>query len=184
MVMKDGEPSEVVNHYLKSTYDTTVKTVLKDRMDRTGNGSIKATGIHFGTQSNAIGGYWVTGENATIELDYECIDNQAYKNIEVALCVHKMDQSKFLYLGTKILKMNILEIHGSGTFACNIPKLPVEPGRYVVHTEFKQNGIIVDYVDSAAMIEVMDGDFYGTGVIWPYGGFLCDYAWTHRPAQH
>ena len=28
-------------------------------------------------------------------------------------------------------------------------------------------------------VDVADGDYYGTGVVWPYSGFLCDYSWSH-----
>ena len=103
-----------------------------------------------------------------------------YHNIEVALGLFRPDQTPLLYLGTKVLRMEIARIQGSGAFICRIPRLPLEPGRYTLTTEINQNGIIVDRVETAASIEVTEGDYYGTGVIWPFGGILCDYEWSHK----
>jgi lipopolysaccharide transport system ATP-binding protein len=138
------------------------------------------TDIRFGTADDPEKGFWITGRDALVQLRYQCNLNETYYNIEIALGVRKQDQTPLLYLGTKVVKQDLYSVFGIGSSFCHIKRLPLEPGRYSIITEIKQNGIIVDYVQAAASLDVMEGDYYGTGVIWPYGGFLCDYSWFHQ----
>ncbi len=92
--------------------------------------------------------------------------------------IRRLDRTPLLYLGTKVTKENPSSIASTGHSICTIERLPLEPGRYLVSTEIKLNGVIVDKTE-ATWVDVVEGDFYGTGVIWPYGGFLCDYSWSH-----
>jgi len=177
----DDQASMVVHEYLARLEKESSSIPLRDRKDRSGDGTIRAVGIHLGTQSDLKSGHLITGEDATICIDYECMEGRTLKNIEIALGIHKLDQAPLLYLGTKVLREDVEHLHVSGRSVCTIKRLPLEPGRYSLVTEIKWNGIIVDCVQAAAPIEVYEGDFYGTGVLWPYGGFLCDYCWTHFP---
>jgi lipopolysaccharide transport system ATP-binding protein len=178
-IKRDGISQDVVQDY-SGEYEAMASTVpLGERRDRRGNGSIRMVGIRFGTEDNPESGFWATGKDAFIQLSYQCIPDQRYLNIEIALGVRKQDQTPLLYLGTKVVKQDLDLAYGLGSSLCQIKRLPLESGRYSIVTEIKQNGIIVDYVQAAATVDVMEGDYYGTGVIWPYGGFLCDYSWAH-----
>jgi hypothetical protein len=123
-------------------------------------------------------GYWITGNRCVVELDFACKGFGSYRNVEVAVGICRLDESRVLYLGTKVKRQDFDVVSGVGTFRCTVPTLPLEPGQYFLITEVKQNGIIVDHVRRAAKLRVAEGDYYGTGVIWPYGGFLCDYDWS------
>lgn len=178
-IKRDGASQDVVQDY-SGEYEAMTSTVpLGERRDRRGDGSIRMMDIRFGTSDNPESGFWATGKNALIHLNYQCIPDQRYRNIEIAIGVRKQDQTRMLYLGTKVVKQDLDFVCGLGSSICQIKRLPLEPGRYSIITEIKQNGIIVDFVQGAATIDVMEGDYYGTGVIWPYGGFLCDYSWSH-----
>jgi hypothetical protein len=122
----------------------------------------------------------MTGEDAVVALTYECNDDHVHRNVEVAVGVRRLDQTPLFYLGTKVVKQDVASVSGSGQFVCRIDRLPLEPGHYTVNVEIKCSGVIVDHVESAAEVHVAEGDYYGTGVLWPYGGVLCDYAWSHR----
>jgi len=175
----DGASQDVVQSYIDE-YEATSSTIpLNKRRDRRGNGSIKMVDIRFGSADDPESGFWITGKDGLIQLRYECNSNQTYFNIEIAIGVRKQDQTPMLYIGTKVVKQDLYSVFGIGSSHCQIKRLPLEPGRYSITTEIKQNGIIVDYVQAATTVDVMEGDYYGTGVIWPYGGFLCDYSWVH-----
>jgi lipopolysaccharide transport system ATP-binding protein len=178
--LEDGNSKSVINRYLESNYSSSVPKSLHDRSDRGGDGSIRVVEIRLGTRNNPICGFWVTGEDAIVDLACQCSGDRTYPNIEVALGIFRTDQSPLLYLGTKVVRREPESLRGSGVFQCHISRLPLEPGRYAMTTEIKQNGVIVDLIDTATWIEVAEGDYYGTGVIWPFGGFLCDYTWSLR----
>lgn len=178
-IKSDGASQDVVQNYI-GEYEATSSTVpLRERRDRRGNGSIEMVDIRFGTADDRESGFWITGKDAFIQLNYQCNADQTYHNIEIALGVTKQDQTRLIYLGTKVVKQDLYSVYGLGSSLCQIKRLPVEAGRYSIITEIKQNGIIADFVRAAATVDVMEGDYYGTGVIQPYGGFLCDYSWSH-----
>jgi lipopolysaccharide transport system ATP-binding protein len=178
-IVRNGRSQDVVQDYLAGFQAASSRVILRQRQDRQGDGLIRLTDLSFGTVRNPTGGFWGTGEDCYAKVTYECFGNQIYRNIELALGIRKLDQTPLVYLGTKVVHEDADFVQGEGFSVCSIKKLPLEPGRYSVNAEIKQNGIIVDYVQSAATLEIADGDYYGTGVIWPYGGLLCDYSWTH-----
>jgi len=181
-VIRDDASLQVVQEY-SSHIQNKASVALKDRIDRSGEGSIRIVQIRLGTLRDPSLGYWITGEYVVAELEYECRGSRTYTNIEVVLAIRTMDESPLLYLGTKVVRNDIESINGSGIFRCEVPRLPLEPGRYLLATEVKQNGILADKVEAAAVFDVAEGDYYGTGVLWPYGGYLCNYRWSHTSSE-
>ena len=175
----DGDAQNVVESYAGEYEAISSRVPLEERRDRRGNGSIRTVDIRFGTLNDPECGFWITGKDVFIQLSYQGNLNQTYRNIEIALAVLKRDRTPLLYLGTKVVKQDLDSLYCAGSSLCHVKRLPLEPGRYSVNTEIKLNGIIVDYVQAASTVDVMEGDYYGTGVIWHFGGFLCDYSWSH-----
>ena len=176
----EGSADHVVQEYLAGMQES-AETPLQGRSDRAGDGSIRIAGIRVGTRRRPELGQWITGEDCVLELDFTCEDGRACRNVEAAVGILRRDASEVLYMGSKVTRQSFDDLRGAGTFVCTVPRLPLEPGRYLVNAEVKHNGVIADHVARASALIVAEGDYYGTGVIWPYGGFLCDYSWTSRP---
>jgi lipopolysaccharide transport system ATP-binding protein len=121
----------------------------------------------------------MSGEDCNIEVTYENKGCGICHNIEIALGIRKSDDTPLLYLGTKIVQKDVEAISGVVKSICKIKRLPLEPGSYLINAEVKRSGVIADHIKCASMITVEGGDFYGTGMMWKYGGFLCDYDWSH-----
>jgi lipopolysaccharide transport system ATP-binding protein len=173
----DNSADQVVRQYLAGMQKL-AEISLDHRVDRSGDGSIKITGIRIGTVEERGLGKWVTGKDCMLELDFICYPDRIFHNVEIAVGIRRQDESKILYLGSKVTHQDFETLSGSGTILCVVPRLPLEPAQLFFNTEINCNGIIVDYVNRAATLEVAEGDFYGTGVLWPSGGFLCDYDWS------
>ncbi len=182
-IESSGPSQDVVREYLSSYERISAETELADRADRAGNGSIRAVGLMLGTEQDPQLGSWVCGENAVLALHYRSTRKEDLRSVEIALGIHRMDDSKHLVLSTKVLGQDIERLDSSGHSVCTVFRLPIEPGRYLINTEINQNGMLADQVKGAALVDVLPGDYYGTGRIWPYGGFLCDYAWRHEPSS-
>jgi lipopolysaccharide transport system ATP-binding protein len=50
-----------------------------------------------------------------------------------------------------------------------VDELPLSLGSYYLGPFIEVNGIIQDWLDSAALLHVEDGNFYGTGKDYPAG---------------
>lgn len=170
-----------VRKYVSAAHDTSATVDLSMRDDRSGDGAIRITKAQIGLDDDPGVGYWVTGEDAIVQLDYVCRDGGPYRNVEVAIGLRTLDQIPLLYLGTKVVRYSIDELSGTGHFVCRIPRLPLEANQYSITVEVMHSSVIADLVVSALSCTVAEGDFYGTGVIWGYGNFLCDYSWSHHP---
>jgi lipopolysaccharide transport system ATP-binding protein len=59
-------------------------------------------------------------------------------------------------------------------------KASLMPGRYTINTHCTVNGSLADWVIDAATIDVLDGDFYGTGRLPPhgYGSVVVPHRWS------
>lgn len=180
-LVEDGVSKDVILNYIsKNENISTVK--IAERKDRSGDGSMIMTGLKVGLINKVDGNLWICGEDSYLDLEYQTAKSATLKNIEIAFTLRKPDNTPLMYFGTKITHQDIDKLKNKGRSRCVIPKLPVEPGRYILTVELKQNGVIADLIHRAMEVEIHDGDFYGTGTYWPYGGFLCDYSWQHLNA--
>jgi len=178
-LIRNGGSAEIVRGYLEDLQGLASQSDVRGRQDRQGSGSIRVVDLRFATAANPDGGAWATGQDSFVDVEYECSASGTLRNVEIAVGIRTMDQARLLYLGSKVVHQDLASVNGSGLSRCTVMRLPLEPGRYSVNVELKQNGIIVDYVEAAASVDVVEGDYYGTGRIWPYGGVLCDYSWSH-----
>jgi len=179
-IVSEGKSNDIVQLYIDTNQTKSLSTDLIFRKDRSGDGTLKIRKIIIGLANNKNCGYWKTGDDCSLTLFYTCKKNLLFKNIEIAIGIRRMDQTRLLYLGTKVTKQNLEYLNCSSSSECIIKKLPLEPGKYSLSVEVKVNGIIVDYVNNAISVNVEFGDFFGTGIIWPYGCFLCEYSWSHE----
>lgn len=62
---------------------------------------------------------------------------------------------------------------------CDVARLPLAPGRYVLNVAVGCQAELIDRVEGAAEIEVLAGDFFGSGVAdsLGWGQFLVEHRW-------
>lgn len=63
-------------------------------------------------------------------------------------------------------------------FVCELPSLPLVHGEYKMHVGLEVGSGVVDWVEDAGRLTVVDVDFYGTGVLPTRGVFLLNNRWT------
>jgi lipopolysaccharide transport system ATP-binding protein len=85
-----------------------------------------------------------------------------------------------LYLSTEIAGETIEDVPRSGTLVCGFDRVSLLPGRYSVNVYCTVNGILADWVVDAAVIDVAEGDYYGTGRLPPpgYGSVVVPQRWS------
>lgn len=69
----------------------------------------------------------------------------------------------------------------SGRLICSLPRLPLIPGNYRITTEIRVGGEVADYIEGASILEVVSGDFFGTGRFSDHSPVLFDQKWVLRP---
>jgi hypothetical protein len=82
---------------------------------------------------------------------------------------------------TRQVSKEALPLPPAGTLRCVIPRLPLSQSEYLLSLFLEVNGEVEDYLFNAVTCSVVDGDFFGTGVLYPQGwrgkGLLVPHDW-------
>ena len=54
-------------------------------------------------------------------------------------------------------------VEGKGKFVCKINNIPLVPGTYFINARIINGGEVLDYMQNIIPIDVLDGNFFGTG---------------------
>jgi lipopolysaccharide transport system ATP-binding protein len=178
-VHKYGLVEETIALYAASLRNLTA-IPLRERKDRGGNGKLRFLALrcvdHKGREVPGLR----TGEDAHIEVSFrKNLADQDMSEVTLSLAfVSRHGQPLILcrndYTGDEFGTMP-----QNGSAICMIPNFPLMPGVYEVNLYAERKGEVLDWVQSAVQIEVLEGDFFGTGRLPPrsYGTVLVKHRW-------
>lgn len=188
MVLKDGgidfrkgNTQDAIQHYLADAGQH-ADSSLKNRRNRSGEGNIRLTDFTIigndGQQLQTL----VSGQSVRFRIQYECIDNPDPKNVMTALSITRSDGFLVTVLNNELSSGNFESIKQKGVFYCELKKLPLMSGTYLVNLMVRQNNIIQDWLQEAQSFSVENGDFYGTGrvVEATHNSILFEHQWTQE----
>jgi lipopolysaccharide transport system ATP-binding protein len=102
------------------------------------------------------------------------------ENCTFALSFNTPEGENKILLSSELLNKSFTFIKGHNIIKCEIAKNPLQAGRYAVNMFLKDASDIIDWTQEAFAIEVVEGDFYGTGRMISNGNssVLIDQKWT------
>jgi lipopolysaccharide transport system ATP-binding protein len=156
---------------------------LRHRTDRLGNGRIRFTefwleGADGSRMSNVI-----VGQDVRFCLAY--MTRERLRNLYVGFNLYKD-------LGNVLVNCNNSDVGhkldvgpGEGVIVCTVKRFPVRAGRYLGSVYSAADGVPTDWVQGAYSVDVVDGDFYGTGKLSPVmgGSMLILHDWETRCSE-
>jgi lipopolysaccharide transport system ATP-binding protein len=154
------------------------RTALSERVDREGAGTIKANRFSFQDARGQVIEQAVCGEELRILIG--CDSTRPDLRVELlALSCWSADGAKLFHIDTAQRGADTGATGQSRDFVCRIPQLPLAPGLYHWNVLVSAEGRIEDHVFSAAVMEVLPGDFYRVGrTTSPAGGaVLVNHDW-------
>jgi len=157
-----GETKEVVAKYLNNRTDL-LKTPLKDRKDRRGNGLVKFTDFHIeDEQGNILEDQNIkSGSNITFVLGYECDDVSKVSNIDVGISLHTHDSLTLSVLYSSYLGKIFQNISPTGEFRFTLKELMLIEGDYRVGARIIVNGAESDWPQNGiGLFKVNQNNFY------------------------
>jgi lipopolysaccharide transport system ATP-binding protein len=172
-LVADGPVDEVLRRY-SATMRTSAATPLADRLDRQGSGRFRFMSVDVGGPAGPV----VTGDPATFELGYRA--EAPCPGLEVGIAVYGPLGEALFHCHTRFRGSELSVEAGGGTISCTIPQLPLLPGTYSFNLFSSARGEILDWIREAAVLEVGEGDYYGTGRLPEdaHGRFLVHHEWT------
>jgi lipopolysaccharide transport system ATP-binding protein len=175
-----GEAAKVVETYAGMTSDM-LSIPINERTDRQGKGDIIATGIDLLDASGRPMTSAICGRDTIFRWHYRCAAETVFRKCRVGLSVHNKSGEPFFLMSTELVDSTPLELRGEGFIDFVLPELPLSGGLYHIMSFVESDRDIQDWVQNAALLPVVDGDFYGTGKTYPSGWqgkcVLVKYSW-------
>ncbi|MCX8125312.1 MAG: ABC transporter ATP-binding protein, partial [Spirochaetes bacterium] len=178
-----GAIKNVIRKYI-SRVQIEAKTGLAERQDRRGSQWLifDRIGI-YDSEGNELQQV-MSGQNICIRLYYKSKQEKRDASVLVAFNIRNSQGYLLANLNSEDTGQGNLEIYHNGYFECRWPKFNLRSGSYECTLFCSVNGEIVDWVQSAFVINVADGNYYKTGKIIErsQGEVLIDHSWTYGRA--
>jgi lipopolysaccharide transport system ATP-binding protein len=172
-----GDTSIVVQEYLRDMSRVTAMP-LEERTDRTGSGDVRFLSVSLEGHHGSVVSAFRCGDAAILHLAIENRTKDELRNFHISLGIDNEMGQRVALLDTMLVGAEILGLpRGQGRVSVVIPKMALIPGRYRLTLYSTVNGVIADWIKSAAVFDVEAGDYYGTGQLLPqgHGLFLLDH---------
>lgn len=171
----DGGAEEAI-HSFQITQDNIQIGALKIRKDRRGNGSFNFTRLDIDAPSGRI----LSGKPLRIEIEVTSL-NGLIKQPDLAVIFRDVYGSVIFtcFTGHQGTVFNIAASRLN--VECEIPLLPLIPGKYRIDLWGSMLGQEADYICDAGYFVVDEVDYWGTGrmpALKKHGAFIVSHCWT------
>ncbi|MFC1838334.1 ABC transporter ATP-binding protein [Thermodesulfobacteriota bacterium] len=166
-----GDQKKAISYYLEG-FSKTISP-LKERKDRIGSGTIRVTGLEVkdmkGNSLNSV----AAGQDIDIFLYFECYTDDVSLNVISSIsCKTQLDVPVFL-LTSRITGNQYGMLPRSGAFVCRLPRLPLPASTYRIGFSIRAGGEYIDCINDAMDLNIIEGDFYGKGILPPISHGVC-----------
>lgn len=177
-VLADGQTHDVLDRYY-DLVEEIVQVPLSERADRTGSQALRFTGCRLKNASGAVIPCALSGEDVTIALQYEARNGTPLHDVRVILEMYGRFHESLFQISTDLKSGDFHEIPPAGEINLKIPQLPLQAERYSFDLHCSVAGTVSDYIQSAAIVAVESGDYFGSGKLpqQGHGNYLLDHSW-------
>jgi lipopolysaccharide transport system ATP-binding protein len=173
-----GEQTRAISHYLESV-NKNFDSNLKGRTDRTGSGEVRITAIEIKDPDGKPLYNVMSGQDVDIHFHFETSQNYQRSNVMMGFMVRTyLDVPVFLQ-HNRLTGDDWDSLPTTGAFVCRIRRLPLPPAIYRFGFSVMCDNEYLDRIDDASELNVIEGDFYGSGEVPPitHGCCLVDAEW-------
>jgi lipopolysaccharide transport system ATP-binding protein len=158
-----GAIEEVVRTYLQEVRVKALNAELGARSDRKGSQWLKFTKVAIldarGDEVRQV----VSGQDVRLRFHYESARELRQASVLVSFNVRSGQGYLLANLNSSDTGDETLDVFRRGCFECSWPRFNLRSGSYECNLFCQVNGEIVDWLQGAFVIQVEDGDYYGTG---------------------
>lgn len=178
----DGPPGQAIQQYLRQTFSGQREFPSPEGRRRAGTGRVRLTEVVIEDGQGCVTTAMPSGSHWRVKMSYQA---QAHAIGQPLCAVMRVEDSwgTPLFMHHSNLPGAVHPAMTEGEFLFEGGKLPLQPGRYRFHAMLRFPGEDLDLFEDAAWLDVVEGDFFGGGSLYPveYGKFLFDGTWLHRP---
>ena len=182
-LVHDGPVDEAVERYVHAQRDDASQP-LTQRTDRRGCGDTRFTAVRFEDARGRAVCEAVAGDPLHIVLTYRSRSPRPLQRPRFSIeFVDGFGQHR-VHCSSELTERGIAmqNLPADGEVHCVIPRMPFSQNRLTLDLFMEANGEIQDWVKSAAVLDTVDGDFFGTGRVCSENGqgvgVLVEHDWT------
>ena len=177
-LMFSGTTADTIRNYIAHVKTLTLTEVGK-RKDRTGSQWLKFTKVVIydsdGNEINQV----MSGQDIFVRLYYESEKEMQTASVFVSFNLRDNQGVLLTNMNSVDSGFSRLDIYRRGYFECQWPKFNLRSGDYDCNLFCRVNGEIVDWMQSAFVINVEDGNFFQTGkLVGAQGDILIHHSWS------
>lgn len=161
---EDGPTKDVIQRYLRSVAGEIEATSLWDRKDRVGTGEYRFSKVWLTGPDGQEVPSFRPGDRSTIHAVVE--PSGVPRRVAAVATVCFRDQTGYrLFTTAASIAGVVLDVDGRTEIRWTIPKMPLTVGRYRCDVMLSpaSGGEYLDYMLDAFELEVIPGDFFGSG---------------------
>ena len=152
---------------------------LSERSDRLGGAKLRITGLRIledDTEKRTL----QCGKHVSFEVSYATVEE--LRKLRIHIVIDTPLGEHILYLGTDLVSQDFSNPPSVGKVTCHVPMLPLVPGSYVInlYCVANNNEDMFDGLRDAGRFEVIEGDYFGHGLLPPakYARVLVPHEWA------
>lgn len=174
-----GGVSQVVGSYIASIQSLATRPLVS-RTDRIGDGVARFESVEYlngeGYSVESIS----AGDNLTIAVSYRSQNGERLGPVFASIIFVNQAGSAVFTCRSDVANAQLRGLPASGRLVCHIPRVPLSPGIYSITLTLLVGGRRADKIRHAAVLKVVEGDFFGTGKLPPVqaGSVLVDHHWS------
>lgn len=177
-IAEDGASREVVQQYTKDSMERASQKSLEGKT-RKGDGVIEFTGFHLRDPQGCPTPHVLCGDDVEFVINYRSANGKDLKNVSIWIWILDPLRKPLTCLWSMLTNQDFKQIPAQGRLVCRVPKLNLPPGSYMIDLAARINKGRSEKLLEAAKLEVVPGDFFGTGrPINQTGQFLCSHSWS------
>jgi lipopolysaccharide transport system ATP-binding protein len=180
-LLTKGPTHATVLHYLQTVQSATSEDLAPHR-ERRGHGRVRFSRILILDTNGRTINHAMSGQSVRIVLEYRSQLEDTLPNCRVSIAVEDLFGQPLFVCSTEMARDQPTSLSPNGTVHCVIPRLPLSQGRYYLTLFLEVNHEIEDWLQSAASLNVVDGDFFESGRQYPEGwqgkGVLVPHEWV------
>jgi lipopolysaccharide transport system ATP-binding protein len=175
-----GAIDAAVGRYLNEVKTLMQGFELSKRIDRKGSQWLKFTKVViYNSEGNELQQV-ISGDDAVIQLHYKSEKEMRNASVLISFNVRNSIGHLLTNLNSVDTGQNLLDIYSDGYFECYWPWFNLRSGSYECNLFCSVNLEVVDWIQSAFIIDVEDGNYYKTGklISRDQGDILINHSWT------
>lgn len=181
-LVAEGDTGEVIRTYLNRSFSSSSADL--SAAHRSGQGEVRFTHIRFQDEAgNEMPGL-TNGHAGSIVLGVSA--DRPFQRVRACVAFLDTFEQRIHYLNSHFVRDDFAKLEPGMDLVCEIPRVSLAPGRYRMQLWLQTSATTVqDRITDAGTVDVVEGNFFGTGKPVPEGTQLAltEYHWKLQSAS-